>query len=74
MGFGNIGLSELIPIFLLILILFGAKRLPEFGRSLGGAIREFKKSVKEINSDVSADEPKPPRENRPEPPSNKPIG
>ncbi len=72
MGFGNIGLAELIPIFLLILILFGAKRLPEFGRSLGTAIREFKKSIKEINRDPDDDKPAKPRE--PEPPANKPIG
>ena len=62
MGFGNIGLAELIPIFLLILILFGAKRLPEFGRSLGSAIREFKKSVKEIDRDPDDDKPAKPRD------------
>ena len=41
---GQIGMPEIIVIFLAILILFGAKRLPEIGSSLGKAIREFKKA------------------------------
>lgn len=48
------GLSawELLIVFLAILLLFGAKRLPEIGSSLGKGIREFKGSIKEIESDV----------------------
>ena len=38
------GPFELVVIFLVILLLFGAKRLPEVGRSLGKSIREFKKA------------------------------
>ena len=40
------GPFELVVIFMVILLLFGAKRLPEIGRSLGEGIREFKKSLK----------------------------
>jgi sec-independent protein translocase protein TatA len=40
------GWSEWIFIFLIILLLFGAKRLPEIAKSLGKGIREFKKSIK----------------------------
>ncbi|MGC8976589.1 MAG: twin-arginine translocase TatA/TatE family subunit [Candidatus Ratteibacteria bacterium] len=43
----NIGAPELILIFFIILLLFGAKRLPEIGRSLGKALGEFKKGIKE---------------------------
>jgi len=44
--FRNIGTTELIIIFVVILILFGGKKLPELGKGIGDAIREFKKSSK----------------------------
>ena len=43
----GIGLPELLVIFLVCLLLFGANRLPEIGRSLGEGIREFKKAFKD---------------------------
>jgi sec-independent protein translocase protein TatA len=42
---GNIGAPEIILLRLVALLLFGAKRLPEIGRSLGSGMREFKDSV-----------------------------
>ena len=42
---GNIGPLEIVGLLLLALLLFGAKRLPEIGRSLGSGMREFKDSV-----------------------------
>ena len=53
------GLSpwELLLIFLAILLLFGAKRLPEIGSSLGRGIREFKGSIKEVEGNVRAEIP-----------------
>lgn len=45
MGIGNFGWSEGLLIAFLLLLLFGAKRLPEIGQSLGKGIREFKKSL-----------------------------
>jgi sec-independent protein translocase protein TatA len=42
---GNIGPVEIIGLLLVALLLFGAKRLPEIGRSLGSGMREFKDSV-----------------------------
>ena len=39
------GPLEILLIFVVILLLFGAKRLPEFGRALGDGIREFKKAI-----------------------------
>ena len=41
----NIGTTEIILLLLLALLLFGAKRLPEIGRSMGRGMREFKESV-----------------------------
>jgi sec-independent protein translocase protein TatA len=43
----NIGLPELIIIFVIILLLFGAKKIPEIGASIGKGIKEFKNSMKE---------------------------
>ncbi|MBN2288030.1 MAG: twin-arginine translocase TatA/TatE family subunit [Candidatus Glassbacteria bacterium] len=48
----NIGTTELVIIGLIALLLFGAKRLPEIGQSLGKSIRMFKKSVKDIQEEL----------------------
>ncbi len=58
--FGGLGMWEMILIFGVVLILFGAKRLPEIGSSLGKGIREFKGSLREIEREIqlSDDEPK----------------
>jgi sec-independent protein translocase protein TatA len=45
--FGSIGMPELIIIFVVALIVFGPSKLPELGKSLGEAIRGFKKAVNE---------------------------
>ena len=54
MPFGGLGMGEIILIFLVVLLLFGAKRLPEIGSALGKGIREFKGSVKEIEGELKA--------------------
>jgi sec-independent protein translocase protein TatA len=41
-------MGELLVIFLIILLLFGAKRLPEIARALGKSLKEFKKATKEV--------------------------
>lgn len=43
--FGNIGVTEMLLIAVVVLLLFGAKRLPEIGASMGKGIREFKRSI-----------------------------
>ncbi|MFW6206651.1 MAG: twin-arginine translocase TatA/TatE family subunit [Gemmatimonadota bacterium] len=53
MGFGGLGMWEIILIFLVVLLLFGAKRLPEIGASLGKGIREFKGSLSEIEKEIN---------------------
>jgi sec-independent protein translocase protein TatA len=55
---GSVGPTEIIVILLLILILFGSKRIPEIAQSLGKGIREFKKSMREIETEVDAPPPK----------------
>ena len=47
----NIGLPEILVVLVIALIVFGPKRLPELGRSLGKGIREFKGSVSGENDD-----------------------
>lgn len=59
MGIGGLGMGEMILIFLVVLLLFGAKRLPEIGRSLGKGIREFKSSVKEIEKEIDVQDDPP---------------
>ena len=49
----GIGMPELLIILLVILLVFGANRLPEIGKSLGEAIREFKKSMKDSDEKKS---------------------
>ena len=44
-GIGSIGIPELIIILVIILLLFGASRLPEIGRGLGKGIKNFKEST-----------------------------
>ena len=46
--FGNLGFGEILLILVVVLLLFGAKRLPEVGASLGKGIREFKRSVSDL--------------------------
>ena len=52
---GSIGWGEVLLIFFAVLLLFGTKRLPEVGRSLGKAIREFKRAGRELQEDLSID-------------------
>jgi sec-independent protein translocase protein TatA len=46
--FGSIGMPELIIIFVIALIIFGPRKLPELGRSLGRSLHEFKKASNEL--------------------------
>jgi len=56
----NMGVGELLIILMVLLLVFGAKRLPEIGSSMGKSIREFKKSIKEVQTSIDEDEPPPP--------------
>jgi sec-independent protein translocase protein TatA len=54
----NLGPQELFWLFLIVLFVFGAKRIPEIGRSIGKGIQEFKKGMKEIDSEISSPDSK----------------
>lgn len=49
---GNLGAPEIILIVLAILILFGAKKIPELAKGVGKGMKEFKKAVKEVEEDI----------------------
>jgi sec-independent protein translocase protein TatA len=53
--FGNLGFPELIIIMVVILLLFGAKRIPEIAGSMGKGIREFKKNINDATREVTSD-------------------
>lgn len=52
----NIGFGEIFMILIIVLILFGAKRIPEIAKSIGKGILEFKKGLKEIENEVNIEE------------------
>ena len=49
---GNIGATEILLILSVILVLFGAKKIPEIAKGFGKGIKEFKKEVSSINEDL----------------------
>ena len=52
--FMGLGMQELLLIGLVILIFFGARKIPEFMKGLGRGVREFKDGIKEVNKDSEA--------------------
>jgi sec-independent protein translocase protein TatA len=53
----NIGPQELFILFLIVLLIFGAKRIPEIGRSIGKGIQEFKRGMREVETELTTDKP-----------------
>ena len=71
---GGIGFPELIIIFLVLLLVFGAKRIPEIARGIGKGIREFKNATSEISREIEAEsqerqinQPEAPQQGAPQP-------
>ncbi len=54
----GLGMQELLVILIVVLLVFGANRLPEIGRSLGRAINEFKKGMSETGGSDTSDKKK----------------
>jgi sec-independent protein translocase protein TatA len=52
MNFGNLGFTELMMILVIVLVLFGARRVPEIGASIGKGIREFKKNISDVDRQI----------------------
>ena len=53
---GNLGFTEIMLIMVVVLLLFGAKRLPEVGASIGKGIREFKRSLSDTQDAIMGDD------------------
>jgi sec-independent protein translocase protein TatA len=60
----GLGMPELIVILIICLLIFGAAKLPEIGKSLGKTISEFKKSMREVNSDKENKEEEKPQDKK----------
>jgi sec-independent protein translocase protein TatA len=69
---GDVGMGEMLVIFLIVLILFGADRIPSLARGLGKGIRDFKRIVNNANNElqraIEYEEPPPSRRVTPPPP------
>ena len=50
--FGNLGAGEIILILLVVLILFGAKKIPELARGIGKGMSEFKKGLRDVQDEI----------------------
>jgi sec-independent protein translocase protein TatA len=68
MNFGNLGFMEILLILVAVLLLFGAKRLPEIGASFGKSITDFKRGLADAERAVKDEAPKD-RINAPPPPA-----
>lgn len=51
--FGSLGATEIILIIVAIILLFGAKKIPELAQGVGKGMKEFKKAVKEVEEDIT---------------------
>lgn len=51
--FGNLGGGELFLILIVVLVLFGPKKIPEIAQGIGKGMREFKKALKDVEDDIS---------------------
>jgi sec-independent protein translocase protein TatA len=53
--FGNLGNTEILLIALVVLLLFGAKRLPDIAKGIGKGIKDFKKEISSITDNITTD-------------------
>jgi len=49
---GNLGTPEILLLFVVIMLLFGGKKIPEFAQNLGKGIREFRKAAKDVQDNI----------------------
>jgi sec-independent protein translocase protein TatA len=54
--FGSFGMGEMVILLVIVLVLFGAKRIPEISASFGKGIREFKKNVNDVQESITTPE------------------
>jgi len=65
----GMGGTELLVVFIIILLIFGPSQIPKMARGLGQAMREFRKAQNEITDEMRSDDSK----SAPKPPENKPL-
>ena len=58
MNFGNFGMGEMLILLVVVLLLFGAKRIPEIAGSLGKGINEFKRSIGDAQKQITDPAPR----------------
>lgn len=76
MGIGPLGWPELLVLLFVVMLLFGAKRLPDLARGFGKSIKEFKKATTEIEDDIKSaveDEPEAPKKEKAKPANGTPA-
>ena len=76
----NIGLPEIIIILIIVLLVFGPRRLPEMAKGIGQSVREFRKGIRDMKDEVTSDDEdrKPSKDShvstaKSEPESQKPV-
>lgn len=67
----GLGGTELLVLFVIILLVFGPSQIPKMARGLGQAMREFRKAQREISDEMNREEPPPVTPAKP--PENKPV-
>lgn len=70
--FAMLGWPEIVGILIIVLVLFGAKKVPELMRGLGSGLKEFKKATREVQDEIQQaleEEPPPPRKIKPTTPA-----
>ncbi|MCX6909633.1 MAG: twin-arginine translocase TatA/TatE family subunit [Verrucomicrobia bacterium] len=68
LGVWDLGMGQIILILLVVLLMFGAKKLPDLAKGLGQGIKEFKKATRDIQDEVSKAANAPDEVSRPTPP------
>jgi sec-independent protein translocase protein TatA len=64
--FGNLGAGEIVILMVIVLLVFGAKRLPEAGKAVGKGLREFKRALSDAEDSIQrAPDEEPPRDAKP---------
>jgi sec-independent protein translocase protein TatA len=71
--FNGVGGSEIILVVLVILLLFGSKRIPGFSRALGRGMSEFRRAMREIREEIESEPLDEAPGQRPEPPAENPY-
>lgn len=56
MRFGPLGIWEILIILVVVLLLFGPRRLPEMAKGIGQSVREFRKGIRDLKDDISKDD------------------